>query len=391
MDLLDLIIAILVLGAGVHGLRVGAVAQVFAFAGFLLGLGLGAVAISTVDAHVSGALTKTVVALLLLLVPASVLGALARQLGLRVGSALRRVRLGRLDQLAGMATAVAGTLVVCWLFASILVNSSSPTVSRAIEGSTVIRHLESVLPPVPDAFSSVQRYLASSGFPQVLVNILPESIGPVVLPDTAQLHAALRVAAASTVKVVAIGCGQEQEGSGFVTSSGIVVTNAHVIAGTHDITVDDVATGKVETAIPILFDKDFDLAILAVDPLGVPALKVDPSYVGRGRAGVVLGYPEGGPFNAQPAAIVSRFVAQGRDIYGASLTTRTVYELEAIVRPGNSGGPLVSADGEVLGVVFSRSASSPDIGYALASPGVAARLSKARASDQRVGTGACTS
>ena len=390
MDLLDLIIAVVVLAAAIHGLRIGAVAQVFAFVGFFLGLGLGALLVRTIDPHVNGAVPKTVVALILLLVPASALGGIGRQLGLGLGSLLRRIRLGLIDQIAGLAVAVVGTLIVCWLFASILVNSSSPTVSRAIEGSGVIRHIESVMPPVPDAFSSVQRYLASSGFPQVLVNILPQSIGPVNLPDRAQLTEAVRDASDSTVKVVAIGCGQEQEGSGFIAQNGLVVTNAHVIAGTHDITVEDLRSGKVETAVPVLFDKDFDLAILRVAPGGAPGLKVDASYVGRGRAGVVLGYPEGGPFNAQPAAIVSRFVAEGRDIYGGSLNTRAVYELEAIVRPGNSGGPLVAPNGEVLGVVFSRSASRPDIGYALASPGVNTRLAEASRGSTRVGTGSCS-
>jgi S1-C subfamily serine protease len=87
---------------------------------------------------------------------------------------------------------------------------------------------------------------------------------------------------------------------------------------------------------------------------------------------------------------MAEFEAEGRDIYGQGLTVRDVYEIQAIVRPGNSGGPLVQPDGQVVGVVFSRSTTNGDIGYALASPGVLSRVLRAADRSGAVGTGPCT-
>ena len=208
----------------------------------------------------------------------------------------------------------------------------------------------------------------------------------------------LNVASASSEKlrqnqelkdlIEALGCGAEQEGSGFAVAPGLFVTNAHVVAGTHDISV-ITPSGREAPALPVSFDPRFDLAVLRTTPLGVPVLRVDPGFVSRGSSAIVLGYPGGGPFVARRAGIMSRFEAQGRDIYDNALTDRAVYELDAIVRPGNSGGPLVSPSGEVVGVVFSRSASNPDIGYALASPGVAMRVQKALHAVRAASTEGC--
>jgi S1-C subfamily serine protease len=139
----------------------------------------------------------------------------------------------------------------------------------------------------------------------------------------------------------------------------------------------------------LLFDPSFDLAILRVQGLTERPLTLDPGTAPRGTTGAVLGFPGGGPFTAVPAGVRAEFSAQGRDIYGQGLTVRDVYELQAVVRPGNSGGPLVEPDGTVIGVVFSRSTTNGDIGYALTSPGVLSRVTRAEADSRAVGTGAC--
>ena len=258
-----------------------------------------------------------------------------------------------------------------------------------IDRSRILRHVDAVLPPVPDAFAVVQRYLVASGFPEVLVNDFVQSAGPVRTASAKQRAEAVAAAGAATVKVVAFGCGQEQEGSGFSAAPGIFVTNAHVVAGTHDITV-EARDGRAAAARVIAYDPRFDLAVLQSAPLGTPTLRIDGGDVAPGTAAVVLGYPEGGPFQAREAGVAARFVAVGRDIYDNALVSRSVYQLQAVVRPGNSGGPLVTPQGEVIGVVFSRSASNPDIGYALASPGVLSRVRAARSDSRTVGTQNCT-
>ena len=388
MDWLDVGILVVALGAAVHGARVGAAVQLVSFAGFLAGLLLGTVVLVVVEPRVHGQVAKTVVALLVLIVPATVLAGVFRQGGFRLWRVLRRARFGLVDALLGAGIAVSGTLLVCWLLASLLLNGGSPSLSRQIEGSSILRGVQDVMPPVPDAFAAVERYLSTSGFPQVFVNALPQPLAPVSLATQAQVQAAVTAAKASTVKVIAIGCGVEQEGSGFSVAPGLFVTNAHVIAGTHDIAV-LAPSGREATAVPVAFGPRFDLAVLRAR-LQVPVLSVDPGFITRGTSAVVLGYPGGGPFDARRAGVMSRFEAQGRDIYDESLTDRTVYELQAVVRPGNSGGPLVTPSGEVVGVVFSRSASNPDIGYALASPGVVSRVAAAERSMRPVSTEACT-
>jgi S1-C subfamily serine protease len=119
-------------------------------------------------------------------------------------------------------------------------------------------------------------------------------------------------------------------------------------------------------------------------------LALDSQTVPRQTQGAVLGYPGGGPFTYGPAGVMAEFEAQGRDIYGQGLTVRDVYEIEASVRPGNSGGPLVLPNGVVIGIVFSRSTTNDTIGYALTSPGVLTRVHQAEAATGTVGTGGCT-
>lgn len=391
MDILDLVVLALILIAAIRGLRLGAVAQVLTFGGFLLGLGAGVALVLLLEPGIHGQLAKTFSALALLLVPATLFAGLGRQAGSRLGRVLLRVRgAHRIDSTVGAVLSVSGTLVVCWLFASVLINTPITGLSQQIQRSAILRGVQSVLPPVPDHFATVERYLAQSGFPQVLVNVLPQPIGPVQLPDKLAVEQAVALDARSTVKVVANGCpGVVQEGSGFVTVGDLVVTNAHVVAGTTTITV-QAPGGVAVTAKPVLFDPNLDLAVLKPDAgLPVKRLTLSPVDAERGTGAVVLGYPGGGPLTDGGAAIVSRFEAQGRDIYDSALTVRTVYQIEAIVRQGNSGGPLIGLTGLVLGVVFSRSASDPTVGYALASPAVLAEVDRVVQSTTFVGTGTC--
>jgi S1-C subfamily serine protease len=162
-----------------------------------------------------------------------------------------------------------------------------------------------------------------------------------------------------------------------------------VVAGTQSIRVEDAAGYHV--ADVALFDPEFDLAVLRVQGLEERALPIDPDMVGRGTKAVVLGYPEGGPLAVDPAGVRSELLATGLDIYGQNPTVRAVYVVQALVRPGNSGGPLVEPDGIVIGVVFSRSPTNAGIGYALASPGVLRRVEKAESlpASRVVGTGGC--
>jgi S1-C subfamily serine protease len=241
---------------------------------------------------------------------------------------------------------------------------------------------------VPSVFAKVQSFLSSEGFPPVFAGLSPPVAQPVKLPTDAETTVIGDRAAASVVKVLGEACGSLQEGSGFVAARGLVVTNAHVVAG--ESTTNIAIGGSQYRATTVLFDPSFDLAVLRTSaPLG-PALAIASQEVGRGATGAVLGYPEDGPLVVGSAGVTAVLDAEGRDIYNQGLVIRSVYQLEAVVRPGNSGGPLVGPSGQVEGVVFSRSTVNSDIGYALASPGVLQRVDEAERSPGSVSTGACT-
>jgi S1-C subfamily serine protease len=387
MNIVDLVVVILVILSAVHGLRLGAIVQILSYGGFLLGLFLGALLASVTVRSVHGVTGRTLVSLATMLGVAVLLATIGRVIGTVAFRRVHRGVLGPVDSGLGVVVAVAATLLAAWLVANTLVNSSSLALNSAISQSRILRTVDGLLPAPPSVFSQVQGFLSAEGFPPVFAQLAPASAGPVSLPGNAQLQAAVNRAGPSTVKIVGVGCGQIQEGSGFVVAPGEVVTNAHVIAGIPSPQVED-DTGVHSTTV-VLFNPSFDLAILRVVGVADPPLVLDPTDVDRGTQAAVLGYPGGGPFTADPAGVRAQFEAEGRDIYGQGLTVRSVYEIQAVVRPGNSGGPLVEPNGQVIGVVFSRSTTNADVGYALASPGVLAMVHSVGSSDRAVGTGPC--
>ena len=389
MNIVDFVVLAVVALAAVQGLRLGAIVQVLTYGGFWIGLYFGALLASVTVRWSQSQSARTALALVTMLGVAVVCGVAGRIAGNLVFVRVHRGIVGSVDSVLGLVVAVTATLLVAWLLASTLANTSSLTLNSSIANSRIIRSLDGVLPAPPSVFSRVQNFLSSEGFPPVFAQLAPIAAGPVALPGNAQLRAAVANAGQSTVKIVGDGCGQIQEGSGFVAGPGLVVTNAHVVAGIPDPIVED-GSGSHSTTV-VSFDPSYDLAVLRVVDLGDPALSLDASSVSRGTQAAVLGYPGGGPFTVVPAGVMDEFEAQGRDIYGQGLTEREVYEIQAVVRPGNSGGPLVEPDGQVIGVVFSRSTTNSDVGYALTSPRVLAGVQRARTLTSAVGTGPCTS
>jgi S1-C subfamily serine protease len=169
-------------------------------------------------------------------------------------------------------------------------------------------------------------------------------------------------AAQAVVKVTGLGCGGLVTGSGFPVGTGYVVTNAHVVSGTRTHTVITPGGAQLPGTV-VYFDPDRDVAVLFVPELKTAPLPFGPAS--RGTKGAVIGYPGGGPEKVSPAIVDGRITAEGRDIYNSKLVTRQIFVIEASVRPGNSGGPLVDTEGRVLGLVFATSASTPNQAYAL--------------------------
>ncbi len=388
MTIVDVVVVAVVVVAAIQGLRLGAIVLVLSFGGFLIGLYLGARLASVTVTGVHAQSSRTAVALGTMMGVAILCGVAGRVAGNFVFTHVHRGILGSLDSILGVAVAVVASLLTVWLLANTLINTSSVSLNASIDRSGIIRSLDAILPAPPSVFSQVQNFLSSEGFPPVFAQLAPASAGPVATPENATVLAAALRAGGSTVKIIGIGCGQIQEGSGFVVAPGVVVTNAHVVAGIARPVVQDIHGNHSTTVVS--FDPAYDLAVMRVSGLVDPPLALDPVNVGRGTGAAALGFPGGGSFQAKAAGIMAEFEAQGRDIYGRGLTLRNVYEIQAEVRPGNSGGPLVLPNGEVIGVVFSRSTTNNDIGYALTSPGVLAQVQRARTATSAVGTGNCT-
>jgi S1-C subfamily serine protease len=181
-------------------------------------------------------------------------------------------------------------------------------------------------------------------------------------------------------------CGQGVEGTAFVYGPGRLMTNAHVVAGVDEprvITED----GEVDARV-VHYDPRLDVAVLAADDLGLPALPFDRTGERR-QAGAVLGFPQDGPYDVQPARIRSEQRLRSPDIYGQGTVVREVFSVRSLVRPGNSGGPLVSDDGRVLGVVFAASVTDDATGYALTADQVAEAATRGLTRSGAVSTGGC--
>ncbi len=387
MPVVDIVLGVLVVLGALYGLRMGALVQLFTFGGFWLGLTLGALLAAAVVPAVTSLALQAALSLAALLGLAFFLASVGHLVGSRSSLAVRRYHLGGVDSVLGVVVSMAAVLASAWLVGNVLAQSRFIPVSTAIQRSHILGAVDGVLPPVPSVFSRIDAFLQSEGFPPAFAELAPPTWSAVPTPTSAQAETIGAAVARSTVKVLGVACGEEQEGTGFVVAPGMVATNAHVIAGERGTQV--FVDGVGYPATPVYFDPNYDLAVLRTDaPLG-PSLPLDAGTAARGTQGAVVGYPEDGPLTAAPAGVAGTITAAGRNIYNDSLVTREIYQLNADVQPGNSGSPVVTSNGTVVGVVFSRSTIDQGVGYALTSPDVLSRVQQAEARTAAVSTGAC--
>ncbi len=393
MDWVDLLIIGLMVLAAVHGLRLGAVVQLLTFGGFFLGFLLGTLVWVPLLDSGHGDTTRSVLVVSLVLFTALALGSAGRVIGTWGNVTVRRHHLGSVDSVLGVGVAVVAVLFSVWVVAAVILspNSRFTSLDAAVARSDILHSIDGVLPQAPSIFNDLQTFLNDQGFPQVFSSLTPPSTPAVSTPTDAETKALADPAVFSTVKILGTACSSEQEGSGFVVGPGLVATNAHVVAGESDGSTQVLLGNTPYNATPVLFDPDFDLAILRTNaPLG-PALTISSSVVPRGTQAALLGYPEDRGLTIGAAGVTEEVTAIGKDIYNNGSVTRGVYALDATVLPGNSGGPLLGSGGQVIGVVFSRSTVYPNVGYALTSPGVLSRVQQAEPRHAAVSTGPCIS
>ena len=374
MNLFDAFAVLLIVVSVLLGYRSGALPQVGGMLGAIAGGGLAILLVPRLGDQLA-AVDPTIRPFLVLL---GLLGAViagesvGSALGQWLGGGLRRSIFSGIDRLAGAIVGGAQALLILWLAGGLLAVGPVPRIAEWAQTSTVVRTLNATLPPPTDLAVELGRLLDASGLPDVFVGFEPLPAPPVDRPDDPRARAIAAAAEASTLRVVAATCNLQSTGTGFVIAPGYVVTNAHVIAGGRTIRV--TGTAGTHDAVAVLFDPDFDIALLHVPTLRAPILQLATTNPGRGAAAAALGYPNGGPLRIVAAAVAGDYPATGRDIYATKRVERHILEIRADIERGNSGGPLVLADGSVGGVVFAEARTDDAVGYALAPTDVAQRV-----------------
>lgn len=387
LDIALLVITALVAISGyVEGFVLGACATL----GLLAGAAVGVYGVPRVLNNFSPSVEVSFAALVLVVLLASI----GRTVGAILGSKLRNqiswkpVR--AVDALGGAALAAVSVLVVAWVLGVAVSGARIPSVTSAVRGSQVLAKVDKAMPSGADrALQAFNDVVNTDLFPRFLDPFVPERIRDTQPPDSGISRLAQVKAAYSRIaKVTGVAnCARGLEGSGFVFAPQRVMTNAHVVAGVSSPRVE--IDGHSYDATVVLFDPSVDIAVLYVPKLTAKPLVLDQGGKADASA-VVLGYPENGPFDAEPARIRSEERLRGPDIYGDTTVTRRAFSIWASVRPGNSGGPLLSPKGTVYGVVFAASVEDNRTGYVLTAGQVSADADAGAKATGEVSTGSCT-
>lgn len=389
--ILDVVLVLVLILAAVSGSRSGFLRRFWAGIAFVGGLFIGrwlsayAIGIgSTPEQRGLIAVSVVLGCALLFLTLGELIGSVAKRRLL--SSRLRRAN--QADIALGSAFSVVVVMVGVWLLSSVLTSMPSRDVAQLLQSSRVVTAIKQLLPPAPHAITNLSYLIDPNRFPDVFLGNEPIPSGKVSLPELGSFETVVNNTKNSVVRIKGQGCGGVVSGSGFVVGPDMVITNAHVVAGIKQPFVQDV--GGSHRATTIWFDPQLDLAIVRSRDLAGAALQLTTATIKSGTPAVALGYPDGGDLSVSPAAVLRTLKANGRDIYNRSPTLRDVYEVQASITQGNSGGPLINTDGQVIGVIFAESTTYQELGYALINQPVIAALAQVNSSSPAVNTGQCT-
>jgi S1-C subfamily serine protease len=397
VNVLDILLLVAAVWFAIVGYRQGFVVGILSVIGFLGG---GLVAVyalpviwdwMTDNSEVSTA--AAVVAVVIVIVCASVGQALTTHLGNKLRRYITWTPARALDATGGAFVNVVAMLLVAWLIGSALAGTTLPTLGKEVRNSKVLQGVAGALPHQANTwFADFSSVLTQNGFPQVFSPFSNEPITEVQPPDPALAKSPVaQRAKRSIVKVMgtAQSCGKVLEGTGFVFGERRVMTNAHVVGGVDEPTVQIGGEGRKYDAKVVLYDWERDIAVLDVPSLKAPVLEFTTKDAESSDDAIVAGFPENGSYDIRPARVRGRITANGADIYKRGTVHRDVYSLYATVRQGNSGGPLLTPDGKVYGVVFAKSLDDPDTGYALTADEVEEDITKGRTANQQVDSDSC--
>jgi S1-C subfamily serine protease len=389
MNVLDWCLLALVGIYALSGYWQGFITGASATAGLLLGglAGIWVAPLALGDAAPS--LWVSLGALFIVIISASLGQALFQYVGARLRDRITWQPIRAVDAIGGSVLSAVAVLLVAWALGVAVSGTRIGAVTPLVRDSTILAKVDQTLPADSDkVLQTFNNVVGTTFFPRYLEPFAPERIVAVRPGDPRMLTDPDVIAAeASVVKVRGTnGCGGGIEGTGFFYAPGRLMTNAHVVAG---VTRPEVEVGGSSVvASVVLYDADLDIAVLALPDPGVPQLRFD-TEAEPGDNIAAVGYPEDGPYDVQSGRIRSQQRLRSPDIYGEGTVIRQVFSLRALIRPGNSGGPIVTSAGDVAGMVFAASVSDPDTGYALTADQVTESAADGVTATSPVDTGTC--
>ena len=396
MNWVDVLVIVLALLAAISGARQGVVialpALVGVIAGAVLGIRLAPLVVELFE-NPAMKVAFAVATVVFLVALGETLGVwLGRRFKYAVKKRFNTEKLTGIDQTFGAIVQGVVVFVVAWLIAVPLTGVAAlPGLARAINNSAVLGAVDKAMPAAAEGLpADLRKLLDVSGFPSIVDPFQKTQINETAPPDTSlQNSAVVQQLRGSVLKIrgTASSCSRALEGSGFVVAPQRVVTNAHVVAGTDETAV-ETSQGRLPARV-VYFDPEVDIAVLAVPRLQASPLPMTSTPGRSGDSAIVLGYPLDGPYTATAARIRNQITLQGPDIYDSRTVRRDVFTVRAQVRSGNSGGPLVNPEGQVVGVVFGASVQDADTGFTLTEKQVQPVIDAAPTLSARVSTGSC--
>lgn len=393
LNLVDMVLIGALIVFAWAGWRQGFVVGALSFAGFLGG-GIAAALVlpGVISSFTESGVMRIAVLAISVLTCALVAQALLSMLGRRLRGAVSWKPVRITDNLAGAALNVLALCLIAWIIASAVAFLPSTSLSNSVRESRVLVAMDTLVPDqARDAFTGIRDLVGRTDVPRVFSG-LAQITGPdVEPPDAAALTDAIAGARGSVVRVSgdADACDTRVTGSGFVFSPGFILTNAHVVAGVDQPRVRVRSGAEAVRTEVVHFDPRLDIAVLRAPGLSAPALPFAADVLESGASVVTAGFPQGGSFRADPARVRTVVSARGETIYGESGVEREVYIIRSSIEPGSSGGPLLTTDGEVVGMVFAADIADPGIGYALTSAELTAATDAGLSARSPADTGSC--
>ena len=360
MNGLDWILLGLVALMALQGWRAGFIGGVFSLVGFVAGALLAARFVPSLlpDGKASP------YAPLAALAGAACGGAILASIFEAVGGRLRRLIplpfLGKIDGVFGLVLGAVLALGGVWLLGVVLIKVPAASGLRGeVRSSKLLAAMNQVLPPGDQVLGAIAAF-----DPLPLIGG-PATDGVAAPPTSLAADPGVAQARSKVVRIRASACGFSVEGSGWISSSGFVVTNAHVVAGDSSPSVELSDRVRTIRGHVVVFDSHNDIAVVSLGQGGGSGLSLgsDSTY---GSPAAILGYPLDGPFNAAPARLGATVESITDDAYGNGPVRRLIVVIRGKIRPGNSGGPVVSANGSVIAMVYARtSGNGPAGGYGI--------------------------